>query len=84
MSELRNKMEMNLELRGYSPTTVKYYINIVSRFAKHFNQSPELLGENEIRKYLHYCIMERHLSEGTVNYIHSSLKFFYTKTLGRE
>jgi site-specific recombinase XerD len=84
MSELRNKMKMDLELRGYSPTTVKYYINNVSRFAKHFNQSPELLGENEIRKYLHYCIMERHLSEGTVNYIHSSLKFFYTKTLGRD
>lgn len=83
MSELRNKMKMDLELRGYSPLTAKHYIEHVSRFAKHFNQSPELLGENEIREYLHYCIMEKHLSEGTVNYTYSALKFFYTKTLGR-
>ncbi len=83
MSELRNKMKTELELRGYSPTTIKHYIENVSRFAKHFNQSPELLGEDQIREYLHYCIMEKHLSEGTVNYINSSLKFFYTKTLKR-
>jgi site-specific recombinase XerD len=81
MSELRNKMKTELELRGYSPTTIKHYIENVSRFAKHFNQSPELLGEDQIREYLHYCIMEKHLSEGTVNYINGSLKFFYTKIL---
>ncbi len=81
MSELRNKMKTELVLRGYSPTTIKHYIENVSRFAKHFNQSPELLGEDQIREYLHYCIMEKHLSEGTVNYINGSLKFFYTKIL---
>ena len=83
MSELRNNMKTELELRGYSPTTIKCYIENVSRFAKHFNQSPELLGEDQIREYLHYCIMEKHLSEGTVNYINGSLKFFYTKILKR-
>lgn len=55
MSELRAKMKMDLELRGYSPQTVKYYIAHVSRFAKHYNKSPDLLGENEIRDYLHHC-----------------------------
>ena len=83
MSELRNKMTMDLELRGYSPKTKEYYIRNVSKFAQYFNKSPELLGENEIREYLHYCITERHLSEGTVNTIHGSLKFLYTVTLGR-
>lgn len=83
MSELKDKMKIELELRGYSPTTIKYYIENVSRFAKHFSQSPELIGENQIREYLHYCIMEKHLSEGTVNCINSSLKFFYTKILKR-
>jgi len=83
MSELRNKMKMDLEIRGYSPTTTKYYLRNVSNFAKYFNKSPELLGEDEIRKYLHYCSTEKHLSEGTINTIHSALKFVYTKTLGR-
>ena len=83
MSELREKMKMDMELRGYSPKTIKNYINHVSSFAKFYNKSPELLEENEIRDYLHYCIMEKKLSEGTVNYINASLKFFYTKTLNR-
>jgi len=83
MSELRNKMKIDMELRGYSPKTINNYINHVSRFAKHYNKSPELLGEQEIRDYLHYCITERKLSEGSVNYIYSSLRFLFEKTLNR-
>ena len=83
MSELRKKMKMDMELRGYSPGTIKNYIHHVSNFAKFYNKSPEFLGEKEIRNYLHYCITEKKLSEGTVNYINASLKFFYTKTLNR-
>jgi site-specific recombinase XerD len=83
MSELREKMKMDMELKGYSPSTIKNYIYQVSNFSKFYNKSPELLKEKEIRDYLHYCIMERKLSEGTVNYINACLKFFYTKTLNR-
>jgi site-specific recombinase XerD len=83
MSELRNRMIMDMELRAYSPLTIKHYVWNVAKFAKYFGKSPELLGEDEIREYLHHCITERHLSESSANYIYSSLKFFYTKTLGR-
>ncbi|MCC5911673.1 MAG: phage integrase N-terminal SAM-like domain-containing protein, partial [Clostridiaceae bacterium] len=83
LSELRKKMKMDLELRGYSPITVKNYLEHVSRFSKHFNQSPELLGEDDIREYLYHCITEKKLSEGSVNAIYSGLKFFHTKTLSR-
>ena len=83
MSELRERMKMDMELRGYSPVTIKSHISNVSNFAKFYNKSPELLREKEIRDYLHYCIMEKKLSEGSVNSINSSLKFFYTKTLNR-
>lgn len=83
MSELREKMKKDMELRGYSPRTIKNYSEHVSRFSKFYNKSPDNLGEKEIRDYLHYCITERKLSEGTVNYINASLKFFYTKTLNR-
>lgn len=84
MSELENKMKFEMELRGFSPKTIKNYLLQVSNFAKHYNLSLELLGENEVRNYLHYCITEKHLCEGTVNYIHSSLRFFYSKILDRE
>ena len=56
MSELRERMKMDMELRGYSPVTIKSHINNVSNFAKFYNKSPELLREKEIRDYLHYCI----------------------------
>ena len=81
MSELRNKMIMEMELRGYSSRTIKNYTLHVANFAKFYNKSPEFLGENELREYLHYCITKKKLNGGTVNYIHSSLKFFYTKIL---
>lgn len=84
MSELRNKMKMEMELRGYSPKTIKNYTLHVANFAKFYNKSPEFLGENELREYLHYCITERKLNGSSVNYIHSSLKFFYTKILSRQ
>ncbi|MCE7699772.1 MAG: site-specific integrase [Methanobacterium paludis] len=84
MTKLKEKMKIDMELRGYSPTTIKYYIGNVSRLAEYFNKSPEVLSTEEIREYLHYCITERHLSEGTVSTIYSALKFFYEKTLERE
>ncbi|MPQ34177.1 integrase [Clostridium estertheticum] len=83
MSELREKMKMDMELRGYSSGTIVGYIRQVSNFAKFYNKSPKYLGEEEIRDYLHYCIMEKKLSEVTVNHINASLKFFYTKTLNK-
>lgn len=84
MSELRNKMKIEMELRGYSKRTIKNYITIVSSFSKFYNKSPELLGEKEIREYLHYCITGRKLCEGTVNYYNACIKFFYTRVLDRQ
>lgn len=84
MTELEEQMKFNMELRGYSSKTIKNYLFCIGNFAKHYNKSLELLGENEIRNYLHYCITEKHLCEGTVNYIHSALKFFYTRILDRD
>ena len=83
MSELRERLKMDMELRGYSQITIKSYINHVSSFAKFYNKSPELLKEKQILEYLHYCITKKNLTQGTVNCINSSLKFFYTKTLNR-
>ena len=56
-----------MELRGYSPMTIVGYIRQVSNFAKFYNKSPKYLGEKEIRDYLHYCIMEKRLSEVDVS-----------------
>ena len=63
MSELRNRIKIEMELRGYSEKTIKNYILHVNTFSKFYNKSPKLLGEEEIREYLNYCITVRKLSE---------------------
>lgn len=84
MSDYFSKMKKDFELKGYSPITFKNYVSNIKKFSRFYNKSPELLGDSEIREYLHYCIIERKLSEGTVNTIYSALRFFYETTLERE
>ena len=75
------KMIKDLELRGRSKDTIKNMVCTMKCFSKFYNQSPEMLGEKEIIQYLDYCINVRKLCRGTVNYINSTLKFFYVVTL---
>jgi len=54
MSKLREQMLADLQMRGLSPKTQKIYLREVSNYAKHFNKSPEELGEKELKEYLLY------------------------------
>lgn len=81
MSTLRELMQMKMELKGYSPNTQKTYIRSVLQYAKHFGKSPELLGTNEVKAYLHHLVSVQHASSSYVNIIYSALKFLYVNTL---
>ena len=74
-------MISDLELRGRSKDTIKNMTYAINAFSKYYDTPPENLGEIEIINYLKYCINERNLCRGTVNYINSCLKFFYVVTL---
>jgi integrase/recombinase XerD len=76
-----DKMIKDLELRGRSQSTIKNMVLTMKSFSRFYNLPPELLGEQEIINYLHYCINVKKLCRGTVNYINSTLKFFYVVTL---
>lgn len=84
MTKLREQMKIDLELKGYSPKTQYAYIRHVKNCAKYFNQSPDKLGEVDIKKYLHYLITENNVSRSYINSVYSGLKFFYSITLKRE
>ena len=73
-----------MELRGYSKRSIEKYLYVVTMFAQFYKKSPDLLGEKEIRDYLHYCITNKNLCEGSINFYNSCLKFFYTKVLHRQ
>ncbi len=75
------KMIRDLELRGRSKDTIKNMIYTINNFSKYYNSPPENLGETRYYKLFKYCINDRKLCRGTVNYINSTLKFFYVVTL---
>ena len=75
------KMINDLDLRGHSEKTIKNMVCTMNAFSRFYNKPPELLGEREIINYLKYCIKTKKLCRGTVNYINSTLKFFYVVTL---
>ena len=84
MGRLHDQMKMDLELKNYSSKTNSCYLACVRSFAFHFGQSPEAMGDNEIREYLHFLIKEKKASQSAINQVYSALKFFYQTTLERD
>ena len=83
-SLLRTRMIEDLRIRNYSEKTVEIYVRCVSEFAKHFRQSPEVLGEGEIREYQRYLVEEKKSSWAFFNQSVCALRFLYTKTLQKD
>ncbi len=50
MSELRQRMIGDMQLRGYSERTVESYVAAVRALAKHFGRSPDRISEEEVRE----------------------------------
>jgi len=84
MGKLHDQMKRDLELKGYSPNTRRNYLAHVRRFVQHFHRSPEEMGDEEIRTYLHYQLTECEVSQAHLNQAYSALKFFYETTLHQD
>lgn len=73
----------DMQIRNLAANTQQSYVQQVSRFARHFNKSPELLGPEEIRAYQLYLANEKKLSPGSIVIAVSALRFLYKVTLKR-
>ena len=83
MTHLRRMMLEELERRNYSPSTIRYYLRFVERFAQHFGKSPDKLGPEHLRRYQAYLLQERKLCPGTVENHVAALRFLFVRTLRR-
>ena len=83
MTELRRRMFEDLQLAGYALKTQKSYIDAVQRLARHYNSSPALLAEAEVRNFFLYLINDRKLAKSTITIYLCGIKFFYETTLKR-
>jgi len=81
MTPLRQRMLEDLQVRNLSPLTQRAYLEQVSRFARHFGQSPARLGPEEIRAYQVYLTTEKPLAPASIVVAVAALRFLYTVTL---
>jgi site-specific recombinase XerD len=74
----------DLQIRQYSPTTIRIYLHAVAEFAQHFGKPPDQLGPEHIRRYQLFLIKEKKVSRPTCIQVVCALRFFYTHTLSRK
>ncbi len=84
MTPLRQRMLEDLQIRHYSPTTIRLYLYAVRAFAKHFGKPPDQLGAEHIRRYQLFLTKEKKVSTSTYVMMICGLRFFYTHTLHRK
>jgi integrase/recombinase XerD len=84
MTELRQRMMQELQLRGYSQRTVQAYVHPVAQLARHYHTSPDRLSEEQVRDYLLHLSNVQKVSRSTHTIALCGIKFFYQHTLGRE
>lgn len=83
MSYLGRKMQEDLKLRGLSKKTQSAYLREVRKLKEFYQKSPDLITEEELRKYFLYYSQELNVSESLFTQAICGIKFFYTTTMDR-
>lgn len=84
MTDLRQRMIQDMQLRNYSPKTIRCYVAQVAQFAKYFGRSPAELTLEDVRRYQLYLVQERRVSWSSFNTAVCALRWFYRVTLPKE
>jgi len=84
MTELRKRMLEDLQLREMSPRTQQMYVRAVSQLARHYNKSPALINDEELRQYFLYLKNVKRYSRSASTIALCGIKFFYRFTLKRQ
>lgn len=83
MTELRRRMNDDMQVRGLADRTRETYRWAVSGLATCYRRSPDQISEQEMQSYLLHLIRERQRSWSTCNIVVPALRFLYHTTLRR-
>ena len=81
MSELRQKMIREMDLRNFSDSTKRAYVSAVVGLVRHYKKTPGEIGKKEIEDYLLHLKNGLKLSWSTCNVALSGIRFFYSETI---
>jgi integrase/recombinase XerD len=84
MTPLRKRMTEHMRLKGYSPKTIKSYVNIVAVYARYVGKSPELTDCEDARAYMVYLLEERGSSLSHLSQTYSAIKVLFVQVLRRD
>jgi site-specific recombinase XerD len=71
-----------MEIRNYSPRTIKTYVAMLATASKYYQQSPDKITIDQLKSYLHYCAKERGLSVSTLNQTINAFRILFQDVLG--
>jgi len=83
MSQLRQRLIEDLQLRGMSARTEQMYVRAVRQLAQHYHKPPDQISDEELRQYFLYVKNVKHWSRSGTTIALCGLKFFYEHTLQR-
>ncbi len=83
MTALRTRFIEDMQLHGYALKTQTVYASAVARLAKHYHKSPDLITEEELRRYFLHLTFEKKVARGTATIALCAIKFFFQNTLQR-
>ena len=83
MTELRNRMDEAMVLRGFSVRTRETYLACVRALAKHYRKPPDVLDGPKLQAYLLHLITERKLAYASVNQASCAFRFLSGTVLRR-
>lgn len=80
---LRQRLIEDMQLHGFAAKTQDSYVRAVKQLAEYYHKSPDVISEEELRRYLLYLQNEKRVSASTFTIALCGLKFFYERTLQR-
>ena len=84
MTYLRERMLVDMQLRGLAPKTQEAYLRAVRQLAEHYHKSPDQISEEELRNYFLYLKNEKKASRSACTIALCGLKFFYEQSLQKQ
>tara|TARA_R110001583_G_scaffold183936_1_gene342820 strand:- start:288 stop:1127 length:840 start_codon:yes stop_codon:yes gene_type:complete len=77
-------MLAEMQIRNYSPRTIRSYISSLQSLSKHFNLSPDLISLEQFKSYLADKINKSGVSTSTINQAIGAWRIFQCDILKRE
>ena len=83
MSQLRQRMDEAMVLRGFAVRTREAYLSCVTALARHYRRPPDQLDADQLQAYLLHLVTEKKLAYASVNQAACAFRFLFDRVLNR-